>query len=395
MTFTSLQRVKAHAVRALLFTAIACAGVTSSFAADNAGLEEKVLSGYRKDLAAYREAREAYDRKANPYWRSITEKRSARRKADRTHKPVPADYVLEQPPLYSGPPEPKDPRKPQGTREPVPVVADFLAQSKAHFGFVPEAPAREDDYRRAYARAATAAGLTPEQCVKIFGFESGGDGGYDVQAGLEYKKPGARAISTALGYNQLLATNSIELLAEAGDEILETLRSKARSSSGARRAAVEEKIAVVKKMIAFSRTVPDQWAAHTRLAGTDKGVGVHAMILDIDVGPLLQARKLLTSVEYAKRLGYDKPLTAAELEMMNLTGDGSGFDMVIMPDAMRKAVPTSNFFQQGGYERNPVAIRNNTVEKLLAATDAKMEQEAQLPGAQSLAAAFEALAQNR
>ena len=49
-----------------------------------------------------------------------------------------------------------------------------------------------------------------------------------------------------------------------------------------------------------------------------------------------------------------------------------------------KSVPTSNFFQQGGYERNPVAIRNNTVALLIAATDATMEEQAKLPGAQEL-----------
>ncbi len=120
-------------------------------------------------------------------------------------------------------------------------------------------------------------------------------------------------------------------------------------------------------------------------------MGIHALILDIDVGPLLQVQKLLTSVVYAKHLGHQIPLTAAELEMMNLTGDGNGFDMVTMPESLRKKVPTSNFFQRGGYERNPVAITNNTVSKLLAATDAKMQSEAQLSGARALAAAFKGI----
>jgi len=40
---------------------------------------------------------------------------------------------------------------------------------------------------------------------------------------------------------------------------------------------------------------------------------------------------------------------------------------------MREQVPTSNFFQAPGYERNPVAIRNNTVAKLLAVTDSRMD----------------------
>ncbi len=77
---------------------------------------------------------------------------------------------------------------------------------------------------------------------------------------------------------------------------------------------------------------------------------------------------------------------------MNLTGDGNGIVMILMGQSMREKVPTANFFQQRGYERNSVAIRNNTVAKLIAATDAKMEKEAKLPGARELAAAFDEVA---
>jgi hypothetical protein len=55
---------------------------------------------------------------------------------------------------------------------------------------------------------------------------------------------------------------------------------------------------------------------------------------------------------------------------------------------MREQVPTSNFFQRSGYERNPVAIRHNTVAKLLAVTDSRMDSNSNLPGARDLAAAF-------
>jgi hypothetical protein len=134
--------------------------------------------------------------------------------------------------------------------------------------------------------------------------------------------------------------------------------------------------------------VPDSWSAHDRLANTHKGLGVHALNLDLDVGPLLQTQKLLDSVLFARRQGYDRSLTAAELEMMNLTGDGNGLDMIAMPPAWRERVPTANFFQPGGYARNPVAIRNNVVAKLIAATDAKMDEEVRLQGAKDLAAAF-------
>ena len=91
---------------------------------------------------------------------------------------------------------------------------------------------------------------------------------------------------------------------------------------------------------------------------------------------------------FAHKQGYGAPLTAAELEMMNLTGDGNGIDMITMPQAMRAQVPTSNFFQRLGYGHNPVAIRNNVVTKLLAATDTVMDREIKLQGAKDLAAAF-------
>jgi hypothetical protein len=141
-------------------------------------------------------------------------------------------------------------------------------------------------------------------------------------------------------------------------------------------------------MVIFARSVRDDWNVHERLGRTPKGLAIHALNLDIDIGPLLQTQKLMNSIEFARRSGYSASLTAAELEMMNLTGDGSGFDMVTMPQAMRSRVPTSNFFTQSGYEHNPVARKNNTVAALLSATDSVMDRETQLPGAKDLAAAF-------
>src|SRR5206468_3969222 len=166
------------------------------------------------------------------------------------------------------------------------------------------------------------------------------------------------------------------------------LTERAARLPGAQRAPMERKIAVLKRMVAFARSVPDEWAAHEKLANTPQGWGVHAMVLDVDVGPLLQTHKLLTSVIFARNKGFKRPLTAAELEMMNLTGDGTGLDIVTMPQAMRETVPTSNFFQRSGYERNPVAIRHNTVAKLLAVTDSRMDFNSNSQGAKELAASF-------
>ncbi len=99
-------------------------------------------------------------------------------------------------------------------------------------------------------------------------------------------------------------------------------------------------------------------------------------------------QKLLDSVRFARAKGYSAPLSAAELELMNLTGDGNGIDMVTMPQTLRERVPTANFFQQSGYERNPVARRTATVAGLIADMESKMARGAQSPGARDLAAAF-------
>jgi hypothetical protein len=346
------------------------------------------MADYRARLADYNAARQQYQVLATPYWAQVKAKRAARFAKRRTHHAITLDdYVLTQPPDYTGPKKPIDPSGPP--KGPVPVVSDFLRHAAAQFGFVPDQPANEIDFKRAYARVAFTAGLTRDQAVRVYAFEATGNGKYDVQAGLEFDKPGAIAVTTALGYNQLLSTNSVELLAEQGRWLVETLKSRANEATGARRAALERKLAILDRMIAFSHSVRDDWSLHEQLAATPKGLGIHALNLDVDIGPMLQTQKLLTSVVFARQRGHATPLTAAELEMMNLTGDGNGFDMVSMPQETREKVPTSNFFTQSGYEHNPVARRNNTVAKLLAATDTVMDRESALPGATDLAAAFD------
>jgi hypothetical protein len=353
----------------------------------------QAIAEYRRKLSEYQEARAAFDAEAGAYWGSIADKRRGRNAKRREHQPIELDdYVLTQPPAYTGPkrpinpaPEP-EPERPPRERKYIPVVADLLRAAAEQFQFTPQRPVSEIEFKRAYARVAAAAGLTREQAVRVYSFETGGTGNYDVQSGIEHG--GTRAISSAIGYNQLLTTNSVELVAEQGHELVRALTAKAAILSGPARKAMDTKIAVLKRMVTFARSVPDEWSQHEKLADTPQGWAVHAMVLDIDVGPMLQTHKLLTSVIFARAKGYTRPLTAAELEMMNLTGDSTGLDMVTMPQALRQQVPTSNFFQRSGYERNPVAIRHNTVAKLLAVTDSRMDSNSQLPGAKDLAAAF-------
>jgi len=351
------------------------------------------IADYQAKLAQYEAARSAYDAEAEAYWDAVAANRRVRNAKRREHRPIELnDYVLTQPPIYSGPPRPVDPRaptQPPPGRPDIPVVADFLQNASEQFGFVPERPANELDFKRAYAKAALASGLTRDQIVGVYVFETGGNGNYDSQAGLVPYRPGARAISPAVGYNQLLSTNSVSLLAEHGARLTAALRQRANTLSGSAKIAMERKIEAFRRMVAFSRSVPNRWSEHDRLAKTTAGgFGIHAAVLDIDIGPLLQVQKLVDSLRFARAKGYSPTLTAAELEVMNLTGDGNGFDIVTMPHEMRTSVPTSNFFQQQGYERNPVARRTAVAANLMADIEGRMQRGAQAQGARDLANAF-------
>src|SRR6185312_13917799 len=163
---------------------------------------------YFVKLAEYDAARAAYQIRATPYWNAVKAKRAQRFAKRRAHGEIAPE---------------------------VPVVADFLQAAAKLFDFVPERPANEIEFKRAYARVASAAGLTKDQAVRVYAFEATGNGAYDLEAGREFD-PNAPAITTALGYNQLLSTNSVELLAEQGRQFIETLRGRAAEASGERKA---------------------------------------------------------------------------------------------------------------------------------------------------------------
>src|SRR5712675_1801107 len=82
----------------------------------------QAIAEYRRKLKEYLEARAAFDQEAGAYWNSIAAKRRERQAI------VLDDYVLTQPPVYSGPkrpvspsPEAEEPREPR-ERKRIPVV---------------------------------------------------------------------------------------------------------------------------------------------------------------------------------------------------------------------------------------------------------------------------------
>ena len=311
------------------------------------------MAQYHRALDEYNKARQSYAAASDAYWNLISEKRQLRNTKRACGEQLSiTDYVLVQPPIYTGPPKPQNPLKLELPSRPayVPLVADFVAAARQEFKFTPRFPQSESEFKHAYAKIALAAGLTRDQIVRIYGFEATGNGNYDVEAGLEYNKHG-RAITTALGYNQLLATNSVEILAENGNEFVRQFDTKSGIFADQQQ-SLDGKIEILRRMVAFARSVPDAWGQHEILANTPKGLGVHALNLDLDVGPILQTQKLLDSIVFARRKGFSRALTAAELEMMNLTGDGNGFDMgdhavgVARTSADREFLPAERLCRQ-------------------------------------------------
>ena len=378
----------------LVVLAASQSALAATVAAQEDGPVIQVAASDRVAMETYLRAREAYEDAAQTYWQSVTDKRRIRFAKRRSGETVGlGDYVLTQPPIYTGPPRPPGivppRREPVEPPPPIPTIADFLRAAATQYGFVPDRPKNDAEFKQAYAKAVAAAGLTREQAVGIYAFETGGNGAYDSQAGLIFGRKDARPISPAIGYNQLLSTNSVSLLAEHGDKFIAALSAMAGRQAGPGRSAMERKMAALRRMVAFSRSVPNAWSAHDKLAKTTQGgMGIHALVLDRDIGPLLQTQKLLDSVLFARMKGYTQPLTAAELELMNFTGDGNGFDMVTMPHVLRERVPTANFFQRNGYERNPIARRTGTVAGLVGAIEAKMDSASKAQGARELATSF-------
>src|SRR5581483_8790007 len=293
-----------------------------------------------------------FERRHRHYWQRIEAKRDARRaKRLMGLAYTPDDYIAEQPPKYAGPELPPDiarilaQLKPPVPDEPLPTVADFLEHAKAIYGFVPT-PTTEVEFKRSYAREALAVGLTKDQVVRIYALETGGQGTYDMQSGFNPTTGRGRAISSALGYAQLLHANSTSELVKHGEGFARRLlaMAAARGTDPQRAEALRIKAGILRRMLKAARSIPNEWSHHVRFANTPAGLGIHALNLDADVGPWLQVLKLKGLKEDAERAGRAS-LAGAEIELMNLAGPRTGLEMM-MPVAQN--MPTANFFSEGG-----------------------------------------------
>jgi len=358
-------------------------------------LAARLTPQQRQIYAAYRQARDAFERQHRAYWQRVEAKREAR-KAKRILGQAYAaeDYIAHFPPKYTGPELPADiarivaELKPPVPPKPLPTVADFLAHAQAQYGFVPT-PASEREFKRSYAREALAVGLTKDQVVRVYALETGGQGTYDMQAGFNPLTKQGRPISSALGYAQLLHANSVGELVKHGESFIKRLLAMANGPGIAaeRAEALRAKAAVLRRMLRAARSVPNEWSAHVRFAGTPPGLGIHALNLDADVGPWLQVLKLKGLKDYAAADGRAS-LSGSEIELMNLAGPRTGLEMM---QPVARDMPTPNFFSEGGYYRNTI-VRDKTAAELLKALGERMEVNVNKAGAVEFAQIFDELA---
>jgi hypothetical protein len=359
--------------------------------ASDADILARLDSEQRRNYEAYRTARLMFDNELERYWSEVDAKRAERRRKRRAGEPFARhDYVLEQPPNYAGPPLRPDisrilaAAKPPEREPPLPTVADFLRNAKEHFGFVPQTVG-EREFKRRYAEEAIALGLTKEQVVRIYALETGGRGTHDMQAGIDPETKNGKPISSALGYAQLLHANSVSELVNHGDGFIHRLRAMATAAGveAKRTRELQAKASVVRAMLVVARSVPNEWSEHVRLGATPKGLAIHALNLDGDLGPWLQAVKLRGLKDEAGRAGR-RNLTGAEIELMNLAGPRTGLEMM---EPLGRSMPTANFFSRAAYGRNPI-VRDKTAGELLKSIEQRMEVNVGKPGAVEFAQAF-------
>jgi hypothetical protein len=385
------------------FVAVALAGAVGTAAQEKATTEDaasKLPASLAKRLSpaqqrtylAWRKARSTYEHALRAYWRKVESKRSGRRAKRRLKQAFNADdYVTTFPPRYQGPELPPaiarivaKVQPPRRARD-LPKVADFLAHARKQFGFRPTR-ATEREFKRSYAREALKVGLSKDQVLRVYALETGGLGTYDMQSGVNPVTRQGRPISSALGYAQLLHANSTGELVKHGEAFAKRLTTMAEApgTSKARAGTLKAKAGILRKMLRAARSVPNKWSAHQRFAMTPAGLGIHALNLDADIGPWMQVLKLKALKDLALRHGYPN-LTGAEIELMNLAGPGTGLEMMT---PLGRKMPTTNFFSEGGYSRNPV-VRDKTAEELLATLDARMEVHLKKAGSIEFARIFD------
>ena len=395
-------RIAAVLHMALGVFALACAVMASAASAiSTADFLASLSEGEVNAFQEWKAARGDYEKHLDAYWDQVDAKRQARKPKRAARLAFDGnDYVMSFPPTYKGPKLGADLAKkyekfvddqqksqPTPPKE-LPTVADYLDAAKRVYNFIPERVS-EKEFKRRYAEEALALGLTKEQVVRVYALETGGIGTYDMQSGIHPIKKTGRAISSAIGYAQLLDANSVDELAQHGNQFVERVDEKLRNPNltAPRRAALKAKLKALKHMIANVKHVPKNWEADQVYAKTPQGMGMHTLNLDGDIGPILQANKLKGLKDTAEKFGRPT-LAGHEMEAMNLAGPVTGIEMML---PVGQKAPVTNFFARRAYYVNKMVV-GLTGEQLLAELDRRMTESVREAGAIEFATAFDSVA---
>ena len=384
-----MRRLLAIVVSMLVLSAAAGAQSATS----NPQLIARLNDDQRQSYQSWQDARAIFERQQDAYWSAIGARRAERRRKIGSGVRVsPDDFVMAQPPKYTGPPLRPDIAKiiteltpPGPDPSEITTLTEMLAAARQHYRFEPGVVA-EREFKRRYAMEALAMGLSKDEVTRIYAFETGGRGTFDMQAGINPDTKQGRAISTAMGYAQLLAANSIGELAQYGDGFISRLGMLAvrRDMPADRSRELTAKIDSLRMMLRTARSVPREWSRHVEMARSSHGFGIHTINLDGDIGPWLQVIKLKGIKDTADQAGRPN-LSPAELEMMNLAGPRTGLEMM---EPVGRTAPTANFFSQAAYFRNTI-VREKIGAELLAAIEHRMNENMLRPGSIEFATVFD------
>jgi hypothetical protein len=154
-------------------------------------------------------------------------------------------------------------------------------------------PTPELDFKRRYAREALAAGLSKDQVLRIYALETGGQGTHDMQSGINPVTKQVVPISSALA-TPSFSTAIRERARQAWHQLPAAIAQNGRRAGFASRpvAALREKAAVLRRMLRAARSVPNEWAAHVRLAYAVTGLAFTPQF-GRRCGPLVADLKLM------------------------------------------------------------------------------------------------------
>ncbi len=374
---------------------------TPAFAVSARELMKHLNAEQQRVYQTWRQHRAAHQRRHNAYWARIAALKSQRKRKRRAgHRIGSADYMSQHPPRYAGPRLRSDivkirkaleRREPRPRRSSITPLSAMLVAAQRYYRFKPTRTT-EQEFKRRYAAEALAVGLSKDQIVRIYALETGGRGTFDMQAGIHPISRRGQPISTALGYAQLLAANTIDQVSRrAGGFIARLNMLAARPGlSPARRQQLRAKVRSLRAMQRVANSIPRRWNRHVALSKTPRGYGMHVLNLDADIGPWLQVMKVAGLQQLAARRGRTR-LTGAQIELMNLAGPATGLEM--MTPAARRA-STANFFSRRGYYRNTI-VRWKSAPQLLQALDQRMNIHLKKPGSVEFAAIFDSLRRDR